>query len=591
MKSVFTQFRSFAAVAVFSAALALLTGACNRNNPLDEQSTKYVPGKAPHLAFVKDSVTAFLLDTLPLQVAWTDTNIGGTPGSIKEFYYSWRGGAGYTDSIAATDTNPFVIRQPFPAGTFTFRVKALDAEGNYSEPDSITLFILPSRPKIVSISAPFSVEKMTVCSLSVVAADTGGAILSFLWARNGMDFLDTTSKGSFTVSYADTGRRTILVKAVDNKGIESGSASVQISVFEKFSGVTYSGNGSTGGSVPVDSISYAAGQTVTVLSNSGNLTKSGYAFAGWNTQPNGGGATFEPQATFAMDTLPVTLFAQWSLVSTYKVTYIANGSTAGSAPVDSNLYTSGAIVMVQGNTGSLVKTNYAFTGWNTQANGAGVAYASGVTFVMGLASVTLYAQWSAKPTFTVTYVGNGNTSGAVPSDPNNYLTGALVTVFNNTGSLARGGFTFVGWNTKADGSGTAYAGGVTFAMGSAGVALYAQWSADPTFTVAYSGNGNTGGTAPTDANSYLPGTTVTTRGPGNLSRTGWAFAGWNTKADGSGTSYAAGATFAMGVASVTLFARWSLISTYTVAYNANGEASELLVVDHEETKFSFRSNL
>ena len=61
-------------------------------------------------------------------------------------------------------------------------------------------------------------------------------------------------------------------------------------------------------------------------------------------------------------------------------------------PVDPNLYRYGASVTVLGNTGSLVKTGYAFSGWNTQANGSGTNYAGGDKFVE-TADVTLYAQW------------------------------------------------------------------------------------------------------------------------------------------------------------------------------------------------------
>ncbi len=76
-------------------------------------------------------------------------------------------------------------------------------------------------------------------------------------------------------------------------------------------------------------------------------------------------------------------------------------------------------------------------------------------------------------------------------------------------------------------------------------------------SVTYNANGATSGTAPTDANSpYSSGTTVTVLGnTGNLAKTGKNFAGWNTAADGSGTTYAAGATFTISQ-DVTLYALW-----------------------------------
>ena len=81
-----------------------------------------------------------------------------------------------------------------------------------------------------------------------------------------------------------------------------------------------------------------------------------------------------------------------------------------------------------------------------------------------------------------------------------------------------------------------------------------------TYRVTYNANGGTG-SVPTDTHSYLQGATLTTLGnTGNMTKTGYlidcSFAGWNTKADGSGTSYAEGATFSLGSADVTLYVVW-----------------------------------
>jgi streptogramin lyase len=80
--------------------------------------------------------------------------------------------------------------------------------------------------------------------------------------------------------------------------------------------------------------------------------------------------------------------------------------------------------------------------------------------------------------FTVTYNGNGSTGGSVPIDNNIYHNGATVTVLGNTGALTRLFYlySFAGWNTVADGSGTSYQPGSTFIMPSASVTLYAQWT-------------------------------------------------------------------------------------------------------------------
>jgi uncharacterized repeat protein (TIGR02543 family) len=76
--------------------------------------------------------------------------------------------------------------------------------------------------------------------------------------------------------------------------------------------VFYDGNGSIGGSVPVDGAAYALGATVTVLGNTGGLVRTGYIFAGWNTAANGSGVSYSDGATFAMGSGNVTLYAQWA---------------------------------------------------------------------------------------------------------------------------------------------------------------------------------------------------------------------------------------------------------------------------------------
>jgi uncharacterized repeat protein (TIGR02543 family) len=85
------------------------------------------------------------------------------------------------------------------------------------------------------------------------------------------------------------------------------------------------------------------------------------------------------------------------------------------------------------------------------------------------------------------------------------------------------------------------------------------------YTVAYDANSSSAaGSAPSDSATYHPGDQVTAKSAGDLSRSGYTFAGWNTKADGIGTTYASGATFAMGLANVTLYGMWNS-STATLA--------------------------
>ena len=88
--------------------------------------------------------------------------------------------------------------------------------------------------------------------------------------------------------------------------------------------------------------------------------------------------------------------------------------------------------------------------------------------------------------------------------------------------------------------------------------VYSTSGGSTTYTVTYNGNGNTGGTAPTDASSpYTAGSNVTVLGnTGSLVKTGYTFDGWNTAPNGSGTNYAVGATISSIAANTTLYAKW-----------------------------------
>jgi uncharacterized repeat protein (TIGR02543 family) len=76
--------------------------------------------------------------------------------------------------------------------------------------------------------------------------------------------------------------------------------------------VTYNANGSTGGTPPTDSKSYAKGAVVTVLGNTGNLARTGYTFSSWNTAANGSGTAYSAGSTFNMGSANATLYAQWT---------------------------------------------------------------------------------------------------------------------------------------------------------------------------------------------------------------------------------------------------------------------------------------
>ncbi|MBO6284826.1 MAG: InlB B-repeat-containing protein, partial [Bacilli bacterium] len=119
-------------------------------------------------------------------------------------------------------------------------------------------------------------------------------------------------------------------------------------------------------------------------------------------------------------------------------------------------------------------TDYALDG---SASGDIVVTISQTSTKKAVYCKSIVVTYDPSTTKGVTYDGNGNTSGSVPTDSNEYDVGDSVTVKGNTGSLKKTQYIFSGWNTAADGSGTGYAPGATFEI-SANTTLYAQWAAD-----------------------------------------------------------------------------------------------------------------
>ncbi|MBV5323509.1 InlB B-repeat-containing protein, partial [bacterium] len=100
--------------------------------------------------------------------------------------------------------------------------------------------------------------------------------------------------------------------------------------------------------------------------------------------------------------------------------------------------------------------------------GANLTVTSGGSSINAPLTVTSFA-------LAITYYGNANDSGAVPTDGTAYTFHAPVTVLDNSGGLAKSGYTFSGWNMAVDGSGVNYQPGTSFAI-SADTVLYARWT-------------------------------------------------------------------------------------------------------------------
>lgn len=149
-----------------------------------------------------------------------------------------------------------------------------------------------------------------------------------------------------------------------------------------------------------------------------------------------------------------------SYIPNHTVTFNSNGGTGSMTPQSTN----GTTALTSN---SFTRVGFSFTGWNTVAVGGGTTYADGGSYTF-TADVTLYAQWTALPTYTVTFNNNGG-SGTMTAQSANVAT-AL-----STNTFTKVGYTFVGWNTVFGGGGISYANDASYAFTS-DVTLYAQWT-------------------------------------------------------------------------------------------------------------------
>ena len=202
------------------------------------------------------------------------------------------------------------------------------------------------------------------------------------------------------------------------------------------------------------------------------------------------------------------------------------------------------------------RIGYTFVGWNTSPDGSGALYYPGDSFLMPNGDVTLYAQWQPNP---VELIYDPNTADPVQNLPlaESYLPGEVATISEQIPT--RAGYTFAGWNTSPDGSGTVYQPGDTLVVPEDGLTLYAQWDA-----IEYNLNFSPNTTDPVENIPsdirYQTGEQVTI--PNQIpTRAGYTFTGWNTRPDGLGTTYQPGDIFTGFDADQTLYAQWQQDNT------------------------------
>ncbi|MGH9919126.1 MAG: InlB B-repeat-containing protein, partial [Nitrososphaerales archaeon] len=322
------------------------------------------------------------------------------------------------------------------------------------------------------------------------------------------------------------GATTLLVQTSPTAGTVSSASSGTFSVGP----LTVENNSGAVTFVTTKSSSSLTVSTKGLISSTGTLSAGSYSVSGTDSDASGNSGTWI--YTLTVTAAPITT----------TVTFEANGGTGTMVPETESAPTALSL-------NGFSRPHHTFIDWNTSANGSGVSYANGAQYSFAV-STKLYAQWTVgrAPSHTITFASNGG-RGTTASEIHNTPTAV------SSNRFSRSGYRFVDWNAAANGSGASYAAGATYSFKKS-ILLYAQWKmtkqvAPPVLqrVVNFAANGG-GGKMPSERESK-----PTSLTPNHFTRAGYAFVRWSTRANGSGASYANGATYAFG-ASTNLYAQW-----------------------------------
>ena len=324
--------------------------------------------------------------------------------------------------------------------------------------------------------------------------------------------------------------------------------------------LTYDGNGATGGKT--DPQNGVTDQKVNVRRN--GFTRDGYVFTGWNTQPDGRGQAWAPDAVWTLHGTGV-LYARWR-GNQQRLNYHGNGNTGGNT--ESQDGRTGDVLDTRAN--GFTRDGYEFVEWNTRADGTGDHYGKGsngvAKWTMLPAGNDLYAIWQANPA-SIQYRDDWGATGSTPDTTG--VTGQDVTIARN--GFTRPGYTFTGWARDRRTNPSLQPGG-RYTLTPGTTTLWAQWKADPAHLIY---NANTGSTSQTRRTDGVVDQTLTVIA-NPFTRPGYTFTGWNTQADGRGRAYTAGNGFRLAadpksnpVNTSVLYAQWR-INRVTLKFNPNG---------------------
>jgi alpha-tubulin suppressor-like RCC1 family protein len=275
--------------------------------------------------------------------------------------------------------------------------------------------------------------------------------------------------------------------------------------------LTFNANGGTG-TVP-SARTYEFAKSFRLATT--NLQREHHTFNGWNTRADGTGRRFSNGGTATLRG-ETELFAQWKPI-TYTIRYNRNDATRGTAPKTQRFQFPSADTIRGRN--NLEKAGHSFVGWNTRADGYGVAYLPSAS--VPALNLRLFAIFRPSEPNIVTY----NPNGAPSTYANQTYTPNVL--FNLRTHVPWAHRTFLGWDTRQTGNlGSRYNSGqnVTFMGGT--VRLFARWQVNR-YTLTYHGNGVGVTGLPAAVTRNAESSVMVSLGS-EMRRDGHIFSGWNT---------------------------------------------------------------
>ena len=324
--------------------------------------------------------------TLNLSVTITDSD-----GDAISYTWEKSSNNGTTWTGVGTNSSSYAFSETV-AGTYKVRIVGDDGKGGSITSTVCTVTVTAvSTPSVTlaDLGGPYTSPANFNVDANVDLAGKTVSTAKVYAGATEMGNLTYQSGTLYRYSATNVPAGSYVLKAVvvftDTTTVESSTKSVTVNPAATYS-VTYDGNGNTGGSVPIDTNNYGAGNTVTVKSNEGTLVKTGHTFNNWNTKTDGTGTAYVGGNTFIINA-NTTLYAQWTVVpTTYTVTFNSNGGTTVSSITG---ISSGSKITAPT---APTKSGFTFENWYKEASLTNVWNFSTDTVTSNL---TLYAKWTA----------------------------------------------------------------------------------------------------------------------------------------------------------------------------------------------------